>query len=328
MTRLPPRLSVAQLPTPVRRLPGVSAAVGREIWVKHDDDTGGPLSGNKIRKLQFAVREAIDAGCDTLITCGGIQSNHCRATAVLARRLGLGVTLCLRGTPPEVATGNLLLDQLLGADIRWWTPAQYRDHDAGMAAIADELRAAGRTPYVVAEGCSMPPGVLGYVDACDEIAAAQREHGVTFDAIVHAVGSGGTTAGLELGVRRSGLSADPIGIPVCDDAAYFRPHIAKLCADTSARYDLDLSVPPDEIELWDGHTGPGYGLTTPAQLRTLAQAARRDGLLLDPVYTSKAWAGMLDRIADGWDAPTILFLHTGGVYGLFAHATDLTSAVR
>jgi D-cysteine desulfhydrase len=170
----------------------------------------------------------------------------------------------------------------------------------------------------------MPPGCLGYVEACEEIAAAQRAHSVTFDAIVHAVGSGGTTAGLELGVRVAGLSADPVGIPVCDDAAWFRPRIAKLCADTADRYDLGVTVDPDDIALLDGHGGPGYGLTTEPQLRDLVAAARDDGLVLDPVYTSKAWHGLRQEIAAGrFAGQTVLFLHTGGVYGMFPHAEAL-----
>jgi D-cysteine desulfhydrase len=324
---LPPRLSVASLPTATRRLTRASEQLGVQLWVKHDDDTGGVHSGNKIRKLQYAVHEALAAGADTLVTCGGLQSNHCRATAVLARRLGLDVTLCLRGTAPARLEGNHLLDTVLGADIVLWTPDQYRDHEAGMASVADRLRAAGRSPFVIAEGCSMPAGCLGYVEACREIAAAETEHGVQFDAIVHAVGSGGTTAGLELGVRLAGLRANPVGIPVCDDAAYFRPRIAKLCADTAARYGLDVHVDPADIDLLDGHGGPGYGITTPPQIADLLAAARDDGLVLDPVYTSKAWHGLRHEIAAGrFAGQTVLFLHTGGVFGLFPHAEALAAA--
>lgn len=330
MSELPPRLAVAALPTPVRPLPRVSAQWGgATLWVKHDDDTGGPLSGNKIRKLQYAVHEALEQGADTLVTCGGIQSNHCRATAVLARRLGLRVRLMLRGQPPAEPTGNLLLAQLLGATIDWVTPEQYREATTGMEAIAQAEREAGHRPYVIAEGCSMPVGSWGYIEAAREIAEAEREHGVRFDAVVHAVGSGGTSAGLLLGRRMFGLGARIVGVNVCDDAAYFRARIGSLVAATVERYGLTVAVPDEEIELLDGYVGEGYARSRPEELRQLAALARDEGVLLDPAYTGKAmfaltreWAG--PRFAG---ARHVLFLHTGGIYGLFAHTAALAEAL-
>lgn len=327
---LPPRLDVAALPTRIRVLERASARLhGPTLWIKHDDDTGGVWTGNKIRKLQFTVHEALDEGADVLVTCGGLQSNHCRATAALARRFGLDVVLCLRGEPPAHLEGNLLLDRVLGADIRFWTPEAYAANEAGMEAIADELRAAGRRPFVIAEGCSMPSGCLGYVEAAQEIAHAQQELGVRFGAIVHAVGSGGTTAGLELGVRLFGLDADPVGIPVCDDAAYFRPRIADLCEQAARDYELGVHVLASEIDLRDGHGGLGYGVTRPEELQSLLRLAREDGVVLDPVYTGKAWHGLLAEIAAGRfaGAEHLLFLHTGGVFGLAAHAGALATAM-
>jgi D-cysteine desulfhydrase len=338
---LPPRLHVAALPTPVRRLERATARLrsavpdAPDLWIKHDDDTGGVLTGNKIRKLQFTVREAIDSGADTLVTCGGLQSNHCRATAVLARRMGLEVVLCLRtspatrGAPPSRLEGNLLLDRIVGADIRVWTPEEYADNVAGMARVAEELRAAGRRPFVIAEGCSMPSGCLGYIEAAQEIAHAEAELDLHWDAIVHAVGSGGTTAGLELGVRLFGLDARPIGIPVCDDAAWFRPRIAMLCAAASARHELGVHVPSGEIDLRDGHAGDGYGVTRPEELASLLQLARDEGVVLDPVYTGKAWHGLLAEITAGRlpGAKNVLFLHTGGAFGLQAHESALAAAL-
>lgn len=338
---LPPRLRVAALPTEIRRLDRATARLRERaphapvLFIKHDDDTGGVLTGNKIRKLQFAVSEAIGAGADTLVTCGGLQSNHCRATAVLARRMGMSVVLCLRtspatpGTPPGRLEGNLLLDRIVGAEIRWWTPQEYADNANGMAAVADELSAAGRRPFVIAEGCSMPAGCLGYVEAAQEIAHTEAATEVRFDAIVHAVGSGGTTAGLELGVRLFGLDAEPVGIPVCDDAAWFRPRIAALCAAASARYELDVDVPEAEIDLRDGHGGDGYGITRPEELASLLELARDEGVVLDPVYTGKAWHGMLAEIEAGRlrEAKNVLFLHTGGAFGLQPHADALARAM-
>ncbi len=325
----PPRLDIARLPTPIRPLHRISSLWGGPtLWIKHDDDTGGPLSGNKIRKLQYAVKEAMDQGADTLITCGGIQSNHCRATAVLARRMGLRVLLVLRGEPPAEATGNLLLDRLVGAEFHWVTPEQYRDAGSVMESLAQTQRDAGHRPYVIAEGCSMPIGSWGYIEAAREIAEAQQEHGVRFDAIVSAVGSGGTSAGLELGARLFGLHAKLWGVNVCDDEAYFRERISTLAAATIEQHDLPVSLPPEEVGLIDGYVGEGYARTRPEELQLLTTLAREEGVLLDPVYTGKAMFALQrewrhERFAG---ARNILFIHTGGIYGLFAHAPALERA--
>ena len=325
MTR-PRRLDIAQLPTKVRPLDRISERWGGpRIWIKHDDDTGGLITGNKIRKLQYAVADAVDRGADTLITCGGIQSNHCRATAAIARQVGMEVVLCLRGEAPEHLEGNVLLDHVLGAQIRWWTPEQYREHDAGMEAIADELRAAGKSPYVIAEGCSMAPGVWGYIEAAEEIAAAQREHEVSFDAIVHAVGSGGTSAGLVLGAHLHGLSGKIQAVCACDDAAYFRPLITRLCRETVERYDLPVRVDLSTLELVEGFVGRGYGLSRPEELAVLVELARTEGVVLDPVYSGKAMFALRSEIETGQvrSGQNVLFVHTGGIFGLAPHARGL-----
>lgn len=322
----PRRLDIAQLPTRVRPLDRISERWGGpRIWIKHDDDTGGLVTGNKIRKLQYAVADAQDHGADTLITCGGIQSNHCRATAAIARRVGMDVVLCLRGEAPEHLEGNLLLDHVLGAQIRWWTPEQYRGHDAGMAAVAEELRAVGKHPYVIAEGCSMTAGVWGYIEAAEEIAAAQREHEVTFDAIVHAVGSGGTSAGLLLGAHLHGLTAKIQGVCACDDAAYFRPLITALCRETIERYDLPVRLDLSTMEIVEGYVGLGYGISRPEELAVLLDLARTEGVVLDPVYSGKAMYGLRSEIEAGHHKRdgNVLFVHTGGIFGLAPHARGL-----
>lgn len=325
---LPPRLDIACLPTRVRPLLRLSARWGGPtLWIKHDDDTGGVLSGNKIRKLQYAVRHALDAGADTLVTCGGIQSNHCRATVALARQVGLRAVLLLRGEPVAPATGNLLLDQVLGAEIHWLTPEQYRDHQAQLAARAEAERAAGHRPYVIAEGCSMPVGSWGYIEAAREIAEAEAAHGVRFDAVVHAVGSGGTSAGLELGRRLYGLSARIYGVNVCDDAAYFRARIAALAEATVRDYALPVAVPPEQIELIDGYVGEGYARSRPEELALLLEVGRLEGVVLDPVYSGKAMFALHREWARFAGAQHVLFLHTGGVFGLFAHAAELTAVM-
>ncbi len=331
MVKLPARLEIANLPTRIHALDRLSAQWGGpRVWIKRDDDTGAVVTGNKIRKLQYVVREALDAGADTLITCGGIQSNHCRTTAAVGARVGLRVVLCLRarGTGPERLEGNLLLDRVLGAEVRFVTPEAYVDHDRLMEHVADELRAEGARPFVVAEGASMAAGTLGYIEACQEIAQAERELGVTFDAIVSAVGSGGTSAGIELGVRLCGLRARPVGVPVCDDATYFRPLIHRIASEAIARYGLGIALTPQEIELVDGYVGEGYAVSTAGELAFLVQVARTEGVVLDPVYSGKAFRGLRAEIERGRfrDAKDVLFLHTGGVFGLFPKTDEVPLA--
>jgi D-cysteine desulfhydrase len=326
MALAPRRLDVARLPTPIVPLQRTSAQLGGPaLWMKRDDLTGSVLSGNKIRKLQYAVAQAQDEGCDVLVTCGGLQSNHCRATAALARIVGLDVVLVLRGEEPPRLEGNFLLDRVFGAEIRFITPEQYADKDAVMADVAGELRARGRKPFVIAEGCSMPIGCWGYIEAAKEIADAQAELGVTFDAIVHAVGSGGTSAGLELGVRMHGVRADVWGINVCDDEDYFRDLVHEIIVKTREAWELDIPLDRGDIGLIDGHVGDGYGKTRPDELQTLVDLARREGVVLDPVYGGKAFHGLLRELADGRfaDARNILFIHTGGIFGLQPYADSL-----
>lgn len=322
----PPRLSVAQLPTPIALLERTSAAWGGpRVWVKRDDDTGGVLSGNKVRKLAYVVHEAIDQGADTLITCGGLQSNHCRATAALARRFGLEVVLCLRGAEPLLPQGNYLLDRLLGAEVRFITPEQYRARDEVTRAVVQELRARGRRPYVVAEGASMALGAWGYIEACEEIARAQDELGVVFDAIVHAVGSGGTSAGMELGVRLFALRARVFGVNVCDDEAYFRPLIHRIAREAIERFRLPVELAAEEIGIIDGYVGRGYGQNRPEEWTAILETGRREGLILDPVYTGKAFYALSREVQEGRlsGARDVLFLHTGGVYELFPKAGEI-----
>jgi D-cysteine desulfhydrase len=324
----PPRLEVARLPTPIAALRRLSALWGGStIWVKRDDQTDAVLTGNKIRKLQYVVREALDAGCDTLVTCGGIQSNHCRATAALARQVGMQPVLVLRGEPPQVPAGNYFLDTLFGADVRWVDAQEYREHDRLMQQIADDLRAAGRHPFVIAEGCSMPTGCWGYIEAAREIAQTQRELSVRFDAIVHAVGSGGTSAGLELGLRLFDVRAQLFGVPVCDDASHFHETVAQLCRDTVDRFDLPVDVPDGELRFIDGYVGDGYGRSRPEERSTIVEVARTEGLLLDPVYSGKAMHALRHELDKGClvGAKNILFVHTGGVFGLFPHASSFAA---
>lgn len=322
--RWPARVELARLPTPVEPLPALSRATGKEIFVKRDDLTGIGLTGNKVRKLEFVLRDALDRGARAVFTCGGIQSNHARATALAAARLGLACRLFLRvrSAPPAVPEGNVLLDRLAGAEIAHITPEEYRRADGIMAA-----RAAGTDPpaYPIPEGASNPLGALGFARAARELAEQERELGLSFDAIVHAVGSGGTSAGLILGARAYGLAGEVYGINVCDDEAYFVDRVGRILGEACRAFAPGLDLGPADVRILDGHVGPGYGENEPEDLEVIRRLAREEGLLLDPVYTAKAVKGLLREIDGGRLAGKrrILFWHTGGVFGLFPAAGRL-----
>jgi D-cysteine desulfhydrase len=327
---LPPRVPIARLPTPIEPSPRLGTALGIDLLYKRDDLTGLELSGNKARKLEYLLADAEAHGADTLVTCGGVQSNHCRATAYAAAKRGLSTVLLLRvpdPAHPPAPEANALLDRLAGAQVRYVSHEEYRRRAEVMSGIADELRAAGRRPYVIPEGGSNALGSMGYVLAVAELRAqlpeAWREGPLT---IVYAIGSGGTGAGLELGVRLLGWrEATPVGFAVCNDARYFREAIAGICAEARARWPSLPVVPPEEIRVDDGFVGPGYAQTTSEGLEIIRRAARDDGILLDPVYTGKAMLGVAARAGqpDGLPAPRVVFLHTGGTFGLFPFAAAL-----
>ncbi len=301
-----PRIDLARLPTPLVRLERLSASLGVELWCKRDDLTGLGLSGNKVRKLEYLLGAAGDA--DTVITTGGIQSNHARATAVAARRLGLHPVLLLRGAPDGPADGNLLLDRLLGAEIHWCTPEEYRHHrNERMAELAR-----GRRALVIPEGGSNGVGALGFVQATREVAAQAPGR---FDAVFCAVGSGGTLAGLALGEDLGPVR----GVAVCDDRAYFSSIVERIAAEA------ELALPP-EGERWrvvEGYQGPAYGVATPEIWETIALVARLEGLVLDPVYTGKAMHALVSEVRAGRLGGRLLFWHTGGAFGLFGRGEEI-----
>jgi D-cysteine desulfhydrase len=318
------------LPTPLWRGDRLDALVGAEVWVKRDDMNGGPEAGNKIRKLEYLLADALDQGATAVITCGALQSNHARATAILARRLGLRPVLLLRtpdGTASGAARGNAFLDALVDAEVRTITPEQYRERDHHMREVADELGRAGERAYVIPEGGSNALGSLGYVDAMQETRAQldSREAGAPteFDAVAHACGSGGTAAGVAVGARRFGIARRTLAMAVCDDRAYFEAAVARILDDGRAWFGA--SAETNDLRVIDEYKGPAYGVATDAQKRFVVEVARATGLVLDPVYTGKA----LFALARMPDKPKrVLFLHTGGLPGLFAQADDLADALR
>jgi D-cysteine desulfhydrase len=323
----PPSLKLANLPTPVERLRAVSELPDLpNVYVKRDDLTGAELSGNKARKLEFALAEAAAAGARAVITCGGIQSNHARATAVAAARTGMRPVLVLRGDAPEENDGNVLLDRLAGAEIRFISQEEWPRVNETMAEIAAELGAAGEPAYAIPEGASYPPGVFGYIRAAQEIAEAERALGIEFDTIVTAVGSGGTTAGLIFGKRIFGLKARVLGVNVLDTPVYFAARIAGISEAFVAKYERRYRGEPwfkpiaaAEVDIAGGYDGPAYAVPTEAGIELIRTFARRLGLFLDPAYTGKAMLGIAGEAAKGrWrKSDNVLFIHTGGIFSLF-----------
>lgn len=327
------RLSIAHLPTPLEPLPRLSEAIhGPELWIKRDDQTGLATGGNKARKLEFLASDALARGADAgspvhLITAGAAQSNHARQTAAAAARLGLGCTLVLRGRPPGRAQGNLLLDQLLGASVRWSGDEPVMEC---MEQAAEDVRAEGGYPYVIPYGGSNPVGASGYVAAMEETLDQCAHLGIEFDWIVFASSSGGTQAGMVVGARALRFNGRVLGVSVDLSADALKSKVASLAAATAAHLDLEMTFSPDEIEVEDSYLGEGYGIVGPLERGAILEMARTEGILLDPVYTGRAFGGLLDMIA--WDSfrpgERVLFWHTGGTPALFAYADDVTAYNR
>lgn len=318
----PRRISLAHTPTPLQYLERATErwGCGHRLWVKRDDLTGCTLSGNKVRKLEFITAHALDNGYDTLITCGGVQSNHCRATALAGAQLGLDVHLLLRGERPPQADGNLMLDHLAGAQVSFY-PAQgfARELQERFAHWQAHYAERGGRALAVPTGGSDGIGVWGYIAACEELREDFRAAHIERAHIVHASGSGGTQAGLGAGVLLHGLPATVWGVNVCDDEQYFLDKVAADVADLCRRYPQvgTLDVAPNVL---DGYVGAGYAVASPELFQLITELARLEGLVLDPVYTGKAFAGMLEEIRAGRfeGSRDIVFVHTGGIFGLFA----------
>lgn len=314
-----PLVSLAPHATPVDELDRLRRALGPHaprLLMKRDDLLSFGLGGNKVRKMQAIAAEARTAGADTLITCGGLQSNHARVTAAAGAALGLRVVLVLNGVAQDPPTGNTRLDRLFGADIR--TVASREERAPTMETVAAELRAAGRRPFVVPLGASTPVGAMGFGRGFVEIAQSALRP----DAIVHATSSGGTQAGLIAASALMGLEPRIIGVSADDSAAALggtiRQIIDGIATSLGAR---PVSLRADrEPEVDDTQVGGGYGVPTPASIEAMELVARSEGILLDPVYTAKAMAGLIARVRSGefTDGQTILFWHTGGQPGFFA----------
>jgi len=332
---MPARIDLANTPTPLQKMARLSRQTGVDIFFKRDDFTGSELSGNKVRKLEFLMADAVAKGADTVLTCGGAQSNHCRATAIAANRVGLASLLILRtpdpANPPAMA-GNILLDGLAGAEIVWITPEQYRQRDEIFNREAKRLRNRGRKPCSIPEGGSTALGAWGYVRAMSELVADLRQvdgGDIRPTTVICATGSGGTTAGLALGARLSGADIRVAGVNVCDDRDYFVRIIDGICREFSRTWPAPElnAIPPYEII--DGYVGRGYALSQPEELAAIRDLVRLEGVVLDPVYTGKAYFGMLAELNTNPQrfGKRIVFMHTGGLFGLFPIADQFVALV-
>ena len=316
------RLHFAHLPTSVEELPRLSEQLGGpKILVKRDDQTGLAFGGNKTRKLEFLVAEALDQGARMLISGGALQSNHCRQTAAAAARFGLGCTLVLTGEISNQPSANLLLDQMFGAEIVTVADRAYRDQvlqETFDKAVADE-----RKPYLVPYGGSSPTGALGYAFAIKEF----MEQNVRADWMVFGTSSGGTHAGLVLGQRIFGFKGKVLGISIDESEEWLKNHISALASDSSEKLGERIQFTPEDVLASDDYCRAGYGVLTEAEREAVQLFAKTEGMLLDPVYTGRAAAGMIDLIRKGFfkKDETILFWHTGGQPALFAekYSADL-----
>jgi D-cysteine desulfhydrase family pyridoxal phosphate-dependent enzyme len=313
MKRLP-RLNFAHLPTPVEPLPNLSAHLGGpRLFVKRDDQTGLAFGGNKTRKLEFLVAEARANGARTLITAGAGQSNHCRQTAAAAARHGFACILVLAGEEPSQASGNLLLDRLLGAEVVWAARGQ---RDAVLEQTFQSAWEEGRRPYLIPYGGSNPTGAAAYTFALKEL----LDQGYQPDWIVFASSSGGTQSGLVAGMRLFGYQGKILGISVDEPKQILQERVADLATATADLLGEVENFDPQEVRVNDDYLGGGYGIMGVPEREAITLFARSEGLLLDPVYTGRAAAGLIDMIRVGFfkAGQEVLFWHTGGSPALFA----------
>jgi D-cysteine desulfhydrase len=324
-----PRVPLAFLPTPLHPLPRLSAMLSESqpaltLWIKRDDQTGLAGGGNKTRKLEFLVADAREQGADVILTTGAIQSNHCRQTAAAAAQSGLECHVVLSGAPPPVSNGNLLLDRLLGAEIHWTTREQRSQR---LSKLAEELRSAGRRPYPIVLGGSDPVGASGYALATEELREQTRALNLELDAIVFASSSGGTQAGLVAGAWALGWEAPLLGVSVDEPEAELRADVAGLATRTAAHLGQAHTFTADDIRVNADYLGGGYAVMGELERDAIRLLAKSEGILLDPVYTGRAFGGLLDLVRRGAfrSARNILFWHTGGTPALYAYAKELTA---
>lgn len=320
-----PRLRFAHLPTPLEPMESLTRHLGGpRLWVKRDDCTGLATGGNKTRKLEFLMGDALDKGADTILTQGAIQSNHARQTAAISARLGLDCHVLLQdrtGFEDDAykLSGNVLLDGLFGAQMSW--RASDVDMEAELAGVADDLRAKGKTPYVIPGGGSSPVGALGYANAALEIVSQATDMGLKIAHIVHATGSATTQSGLLIGLKALNSGIPVLGIGIRDPREIQESRIYGMVEKASAHMGLEDVVAREDVVANCDYYGQGYGLPTEGMAEAVKLVARTEGILLDPVYSGKAMAGLIDLIGKGQfeKDSDVVFIHTGGMAALFGY---------
>ena len=323
MIKYPDRIPLASLPTPFKKLENFTVPnFDGTIWIKHDELTGTEVSGNKVRKLEFSIAHALNEGCNTLITCGGIQSNHCRATAVIGAKLGFKVHLILRGQKPELIEGNLLLDLLAGAEITYVPQKDWSGHEALAASLQEEYQDRGDKAHFIPTGASDEIGIWGYISAWEELTEDFKDNGVNPEYVVVATGSGGTQAGLLVGAQIQKAKTKIVAFNVCDDSNYFEDKIKADVSLWKQRYKTEFDETALNIKTFEGYMGPAYGEAEEIVFKTITDLAKVEGVFLDPVYTGKAFHGMVSELSLGdrgrlQGAKNIVFIHTGGLFGVF-----------
>jgi D-cysteine desulfhydrase family pyridoxal phosphate-dependent enzyme len=320
------RFPLAQLPTPIEELKSLSRELGGpQLLIKRDDQTGLALGGNKTRKLEFLVGQALEQGADTLVTAGAAQSNHCRQTAAAAARAGLRCELLLNGTKPELPNGNVLLDELLGARIHWTQPSERM---AKLRELPDQLRKESHKPYVIPVGGSNGVGATGYVLAMIELVEQLNEINRRVDHVVFASSSGGTQAGIVVGAKVTGFDGKLHGVSIDKDdrgGAPYELELAEIANETAKYIDFDAQFAPKDFNVLYSYLGGGYGIVSDLEREAIRLLGSREGIVLDPVYTGRSMGALIDLVRKKAfrSDETVLFWHTGGAPALFAYAKDL-----
>ncbi len=313
-----PRIPLAITPTPIEAVPRFSKALaGPEIYIKRDDNTGLALGGNKARKLEYLLADAMNKGTDVILTEGGLQSNHARMTAAAACKVGMKAVLVLNGKEIKECQGNLLLDRILDAEIVLADPDSSLSRREVMYKKAEELKKEGKNPYVIPTGGSTGLGSMGYIRCAKEIIEQSHELGIEFDWVVHTIGSGGTQAGLIAGKKLYGGNFEVYGIAAADED--YEPEILKISEEINDILDTDLTIHSEEIHLNYDYFGPKYGVPSEMAIEAVKLLARSEGIIAGPIYTGKALAGLIDLIRKGKfkEGEKVLFVHTGGAPALF-----------
>jgi len=325
-----PRFYLAEFPTPIHYLESFSKACnGPKIFMKRDDITSLGMGGNKTRKLEFLIGEALKQGKDTLVTAGGLQSNHCRLTAAAARKANLSCHLVLNGKKPKSPNGNLLLDKILGAKLHY---CDRNDRDRKLNQVAEDLGAAGKKPYVIPVGGSNSIGTVGYVSAMLELETQLKDMHIKLDAIVFATSSGGTQAGLTLGAKIINFKGQVLGISIDQTKTGvkpFPPVLTEIANTTAQRIGFPTQLVEEDFFLNCDYLGAGYAIPGDIEFSAIRDLAQYEGIFLGPVYTARAMGGLIQLIHKGYfrKDQTVLFWHTGGTPELFAWANQIQSIV-